>query len=263
LAVKQSVSWWCIANRGIDARALLRDVKAIGLDAVELMPEHDLDLAVDAGLQIATHGGHASIDKGLNDPAEHGRIEDEIGANLEIAKRYKIPNLIVFAGNRRPGVSDAEAAEHTVAGLSRVAAAAESANVTLVLELLNSRVDHPGYQADSTCWAVDVCKQAGSSRVKLLYDIYHMQIMEGDLIRTIQSHGQSFAHYHTAGNPGRHELNDSQEINYGAVLRAIAQTGYDSFIGHEFIPTGDVLTSLNDAFRLCADSFNLGSSPRS
>jgi hydroxypyruvate isomerase len=132
-----------------------------------------------------------------------------------------------------------------------VARAAEQAGVNLVLELLNSRVDHPDYQCDRSEWGVRVVELVGSPRVKLLYDIYHAQIMEGDLIRTIQHHHASFAHYHTAGNPGRHEIDESQEIRYPPIMRAIAATGYDGFVGQEFIPTGDPVAALRYAFEVC------------
>src|SRR5262249_43456929 len=136
-------------------------------------------------------------------------------------------------------------------GLGGVAKLAEQAGVTLVLELLNSKVDHPDYQCDHTTWGVAVCRAVGSPRVKLLYDIYHMQIMEGDIIRTIREHHGLFGHYHTAGNPGRHELNQSQELNYPAIMAAIAATGYDGYIGQEFVPLGDPVAGLRAAFELC------------
>ena len=165
---------------------------------------------------------------------------------LALAQEWGIPNLICFSGNRR-GLDDAAGAENTAAGLRRVARAAEEAGITLVLELLNSKVDHPDYQCDRTEWGVKVCTWVNSPRVKLLYDIYHMQIMEGDLIRTIQTHHTWFGHYHVAGNPGRHEPDDSQEINYPAVYRAIRETGYDGFIGVEFVPSVEPVAALRAA----------------
>jgi hydroxypyruvate isomerase len=135
--------------------------------------------------------------------------------------------------------------------LRRVAQAAEDTGVNLVLELLNSKVNHADYQCDKTAWGVEVCRMVGSPRVKLLYDIYHMQVMEGDIIRTIRDSHAFFGHYHTAGNPGRNEIDDTQELNYPAIVRAIAATGYDGFLGQEFIPNGDPVTSLKDAFDRC------------
>jgi hydroxypyruvate isomerase len=164
-----------------------------------------------------------------------------------LAERWKIPILICFSGNRA-GLDDETGAAQTADGLRRVAAAAEHAGVTLALELLNSRVNHPDYQCDRTAWGVKVCELVDSPAVKLLYDVYHMQVMEGDLIRTIQCHHPHIGHYHVAGNPGRHEPDDSQEIGYSAVYRAIRATGYTGFVGMEFTPRGDPVAALRAAF---------------
>ncbi len=208
------------------------------------------------GLRVAAAGGHASITHGLNDPAQHRRIHQELLASLKLAEQHGVPNLIVFSGNRQHGTNgDKSGHDAAVQALRGVAAHAENAGVTLLLELLNSRVDHPGYQADRTAWGVGVVQAVASPRVKLLYDIYHMQIMEGDLIRTIRQHHPHFAHYHTAGNPGRNDLDGQQEIHYPAVFRAIRDTGFDGFIAHEFIPKGEPVAALKDAFELCQASF--------
>ena len=148
-------------------------------------------------------------------------------------------------------MDDDTGAAITAEGLARVAGAAEDAGVTLVLELLNSKVNHPGYQCDHTAWGVRVCEAVNSPRVRLLYDIYHMQIMEGDIIRTIQRHHAWFGHYHTAGNPGRHDLDDAQELQYPAIMRAVAATGYTGFVGQEFLPKGEPVAALRHAFALC------------
>ena len=252
--MKQSFSWWCVQNRGVDDARLLRAAQQIGYDAVELIGREKFGLALDAGLTIASHGGHGFIESGLNDPAHHDRIEREIEASLELASQYSIPNLIVFSGSRRPGLSDGEGAENTILGLRKVVAAAEQAGVTLILELLNSKIDHPGYQCDRTHWAAKVVQAVASPRVKMLYDIYHMQIMEGDLIRTITDHAGLIGHYHTAGNPGRRDLDDDQEIFYPAVFRAIAASGFAGYIGHEFVPKGDPIAALRFAYEMCAKS---------
>ena len=251
-AIRQSVSWWCFAGRGVPDDALLQHIQAIGYPAIELTEERLFDQSRDLGLVVASHGGHQGIDRGLNDPREHDRIESEIHANLVLAQKYAIPNLIVFSGGRREGLSEEEGIENTALGLARVSKAAEDAGVTLVLELLNSKVDHKGYQCDHTAWGVEVCRRVGSSRVKLLYDIYHMQIMEGSLIQTIREDHAWFGHYHTAGVPGRHDLDDTQEIHYPPVLRAITETGYDGYVGHEFIPKGDPVAALREAYHLCS-----------
>ena len=255
MAIKQSVSWWCFQGKGIDDQSLLAHIKRIGFSGVELINPSLFKAARDHGLSIASQAAHASINSGLNDLDQLDRITHEVEASLELAGKFQIPNLIVFAGNRQADVTDQEAAEHTVTSLRKLAPLAEQASVTLTLELLNSKVDHSGYQADHTAWGVQVCQQVSSPNVRLLYDIYHMQIMEGDLVRTIQNNHQWFGHYHTAGNPGRNELNIDQEINYPSVFTAIANTGYVGYIGHEFIPTGDPIRSLEDAFELTAESF--------
>ncbi len=251
MQIRQSFSWWCFAGRGLEPTSLLKSAKEIGYEAVELLPNDLLGAARDAGLVIASHPGHRDISSGLNDPGQHARIEAEILANLELATRYQIPNLIVFSGERREGLSEQEGIENSVVGLRRVAKAAEDAGVNLVMELLNSKVDHGGYQCDTTPWGVAVCEGVGSPRVKLLYDIYHMQIMEGDIIRTIRTHGKQFSHYHTAGNPGRNDMDETQELYYPPIMKAIAESGYDGYVGHEFVPKGDVLPALRAAFELC------------
>lgn len=251
MPIRQSISWWCFAGRGASDEDLLKQAKAIGYEAVELINASLFDRVRDAGLSIASHGGHQGIESGLNDPAQHDRIEAEIHKNLALAQKYQIPNLIVFSGSRRAGLSEEEGIENTAQGLSRVARAAEEAGVNLVIELLNSKVDHKGYQCDHAEWGVEACRRVGSPRVGLLYDIYHMQIMEGDVIRTIGEHHAYFHHYHTAGNPGRHDLDDTQELNYPPIIKAIAATGYDGYVGHEFIPKADPIAALQAAYDLC------------
>jgi hydroxypyruvate isomerase len=186
----------------------------------------------------------------LNRKENHSRIEEELLKNIELAAKYEIPSLIVFSGNRR-GISDEEGIDNTVEGLLRVVKAAEEKGVTLCLELLNSKYDHKDYQCDRTWWGVEVCKRVNSPRVKLLYDIYHMQIMEGDLINTIRQNIKFIGHFHTAGVPGRRDIDEEQEINYRAVMRAIAETGYDGYVGHEFVPKGDPIEALKKAFEIC------------
>ena len=204
----------------------------------------------DGGLKIITMGGHQSLSDGLNRRENHDRIEKEIEASLALAVKWQIPALIVFSGNRN-GLPDAAGIEHTAEGLQRVAKAAEQAGVTLVLELLNSKVNHPDYQCDHTSWGVDVCKMVNSPRVKLLYDIYHMQIMEGDVIRTLRDNIDYIGHFHTAGNPGRNELDENQELFYPAICRAIAKTDYDGYVGQEFTPLGDPVAALEQAYKAC------------
>ncbi len=248
--IKQSIAWWCFVRGEMTPEKLVRAAAEIGYDAVELAPQEFWQLAKDHGLAIASGNGHRSIEEGLNRRENHARIEQELRANIEQAARWGVPNLICFSGNRA-GLSDTIGAEITAEGLRRVAPMAEAAGVTLVLELLNSKVDHADYQCDKSAWGINVVEMVASPRIKLLYDIYHMQVMEGDIIRTIRDHHGAFGHYHTAGNPGRHDLDETQELLYPPIMRAIAETGYDGFVGQEFIPKGDPVAALKAAYDLC------------
>lgn len=251
--LKQSFTWWSFYRPNTDPETLLRRAAEIGFDGVELLDEDLFPIARDMGLEITAHRGHAHIEIGLNRKAHHDAIFQETEAALKLSERWKISNLICFSGNR-DGPSDDEGADNTAEGLRRLAPLAESAGVTLVLELLNSRVDHPDYQCDRTAWGVGVIERVGSPNVKLLYDVYHMQIMEGDLIRTIRAYHRHFGHAHIAGNPGRHGPDAGQEINYPAVLEALAAVSPDISIGHEFIPTQDVEKSLRESFYLVSEA---------
>jgi hydroxypyruvate isomerase len=247
--IKQGFAWWGFA-RDVDPKKLIAEAKAIGYVAVDMPPRDQWDRIRETGLVISSIGGHGSLTDGLNNKANHDRIEQELRRNIETAVQYGIPCLICFSGNRR-GISDEEGIENTAEGLRRVAKFAEEKKVTLVLELLNSKVDHPDYQCDHTWWGVEVVKRVNSPAVKLLYDIYHMQIMEGDLIRTIRNNIKYIGHFHTGGNPGRRDLDDQQEIYYPAVMRAIADSGFDGYVCHEFIPKGDPIKALRAAFETC------------
>ncbi|MBI2952377.1 TIM barrel protein [bacterium] len=236
--------------------ALFKTAAEIGYAAVELWGrgedfEEIMALAKRHRLAVASMSGHASLPDGLNKRSNHDRIEGELRASIDIAVRHGIPGLICFSGNRQPYQSEVEAVEAVADGLKRVAPYAEQKGVNLNLELLNSKVDHPGYQCDHTAWGAAVCERAGSPRVKLLYDIYHMQIMEGDVIRTIRENIRWIGHFHTAGNPGRRDMDDTQELNYAGICRAIAATGYDLYVGHEFRPKGDPIESLKQTFAAC------------
>ena len=247
MAFKQATSYWPLSKV---TNEQMKEIFALGITGVEMPPAEKYDGLRNIGFTIATIVGHKSLEDGLNKRENHSRIADEIRANLETAKRYDIPNLICLSGNRN-GMSDEEGIANCIAVLSDVAQDAEAAGVNLIMELLNSKVDHPDYQCDNTPFGVKVVEGVNSPRVKLLYDIYHMQIMEGDLIRTIRDNHQHFAHYHTAGNPGRNDLDQKQEIYYPAVARAIAETGYDGWLGHEFSPKGDALAALKQAYQQC------------
>jgi hydroxypyruvate isomerase len=248
--VKQSVSWWCFHPKLLTAEALVRTAADLRYAAIELVEPEYWPLIEVHGLQIASMRGHSSIENGLNRRANHTSIIAELRQSIELAAAHHIPNVICFSGNRA-GLADDQGAQIVAEALRQVAPIAEKAGVTVVLELLNSKVDHMDYQADHTLWGVQVCKLVDSPNVRLLYDIYHMQITEGDVISTIRQYHPYFAHYHTAGVPGRHEIDGSQELNYPAIARAIAETGYTGYLGQEFIPAGDPVKALREAFALC------------
>lgn len=251
--LRQSFSWWCFENRGLATDELLAAAVKIGYEGVDLVPEALWPDVIRHGLKISAVDGHASIIEGLNRRENAPRIEAELRARIAKAEQWKIPVLICFSGNRN-GQTDEEGLKQCAETLLRVAPAAAAAGVILAVELLNSKVDHPDYQCDRTGWGVELCRQVDSPPVKLLYDIYHMQIMEGDIVRTIESEATWFAHYHTAGNPGRGLPDASQELNYPAIYKAIARTGYTGFIGHEFLPKGDIVSELSQAYRDCAET---------
>lgn len=249
--ITQSVAWWCWVPALLEPETFVQAVAAAGFTAIDLVPPPYWDLVRQHGLTISSIGGHQPLEHGLNRRDLHATIERELRINLDHAARLHIPNVLCFSGNRN-GLDDQTGAERTAESLARIAPDAEAAGVTLVLELLNSKVDHPDYQADHTAWGVQVCRLVGSPRVKLLYDIYHMQIMEGDIIRTIQAAHPLIGHYHTAGNPGRNDLDDAQELQYPAILSAIRATGYSGYVAHEFVPKGDPVQALHTVFQQCA-----------
>lgn len=246
---KQSFAWWCFAQNVCDAKLFFRSVRAIGYEGVEMLPAELRPIALDEGLVIVTESA-GSIPDGLNRLENHAQIEELVLEKIEAATEFGIPNLILFSGNRM-GLDDETGAANTVEGLTRLAPAAEASGICLVLELLNSKVDHIDYQCDHTNWAVDVIKKVNSPNIKILYDIYHMQIMEGDVIRTIQAHSNYFGHIHTAGNPGRRDLDLDQELNYPPIMKALRENEYSGFVGQEFLPKGDALKALDYAFHLC------------
>jgi hydroxypyruvate isomerase len=256
MPINQSFCYPMFVGDGMSLDDVLSRAVDIGYPATELWFRDDSFPALAEqirghGLRIASICGHHTLAVGLNDPAEHDRIEQEIRDSIDVAATYDIPGLICFSGNRRDGQSDEEAVEVAAAGLRRVAPYAEEHGVNLNIELLNSKVDHAGYLADNTAWGVAVCEAVDSPRVKLLYDIYHMQIMEGDVIRTVRDNIKWIGHFHTAGNPGRNDMDDTQELNYRGICAAIAETGYDLYLGHEFRPKSDPLAALATAFELC------------
>jgi hydroxypyruvate isomerase len=252
--LKQSVCRW--PYRAVELPELCRHVKQMGFAGIDLLYVDEWQVARDAGLTVSM--GYPSrrekfIETGFNSPANHALLRSELETALPLAARAGVPNLIAMFGNRDPVRDDRAAIDSCVDGLSKIAPLAEASGVTVCVELLNSRIDHPGYQGDHTAFGVAVMKGVNSPRVKLLYDIYHMQIMEGDVIRTIRDNIQWVGHFHTGGVPGRHEIDASQELNYRAVATAIADRGFAGYVAHEFIPTrADPYASLAEAFRICS-----------
>ena len=225
-----------------------------GVGAIDLLHADEWAIVRDAGLECST--GYPArrrdfIARGFNDAANHSVLLRELETTLPLARKAGVRNVIAMFGNREKGRTEQQGVDACVEGLRRIAPLAEETGVTIILEMLNSKVDHAGYDADSTRYGVAVVSHVASPRVRLLYDIYHMQVMEGDVIRTIRTNHEWFAHYHTAGNPGRNELDARQELQYPAIMRAIADTGFDGWVAHEFIPTRDPEAGLRGAVRLC------------
>jgi len=228
-----------------------RIVADMGLTAIDLLRANEWEVVKQHGLICSMgYAEGARLPDGLNNKANHDAIVKGLEAAIPAAEKMGVPNLIAFFGNRR-GMSDSEAIDNCVLGLNRIKKVAEDHGVTICVELLNSKVDHKDYQGDRTSFGVQVMKGVVSPRVKLLFDIYHMQIMEGDIIRTIRNNHDYIGHYHTGGVPGRHELDDTQELNWATVCRAIADTGFKGYVAHEFSPTRDPVKSLSEAVALC------------
>jgi hydroxypyruvate isomerase len=251
--IKQSVCLPMIKPGDIPLDEFAKAVKTIGFVGVEMWGWQGQLAEVGAvarryGLTITTLIAHSAA---LNDADSHQDAGEEIRRSVDAAAEYGVPGIICFSGQRREDIGREEAIETTAAGLRHVAPYAEDKGVNLNLELLNSKIDHVGYDCDHTDWAVSVCERVNSPRVKVLYDIYHMQIMEGDVIRTITENIRWIGHFHTAGVPGRRDPDNTQELNYAAVCGAIAQTEYNLYVAHEFSPKGDCLEALKRVFEIC------------
>ena len=246
--IRQTVCKWCYGSTPLET--LCEAAAEMGLVGLDLIDPKDFPTLEQHGLVCSMTPSHG-IGKGLNDPANHEDCLGKIAGAIEATAAAGWRNVICFSGNRRDGLSDAEGLENCAEALKQVMPQAEKAGVTVQMELLNSKVNHKGYMCDRTPWGVDLVQAVGSDRFRLLYDIYHMQIMEGDVIRTIREHHPSIGHYHTAGNPGRNEMDDTQELLYPPIVRAIVETGYAGFLGQEFIPKGDPLDSLKKMVALC------------
>ena len=258
--IRHSVSAWCygsLFNAGKDKPAKMsfedfcRECYKLGLESVELLGPNQWEAVRKAGLTCAMCNGPDSIPYGWNRVEHHDVLLPKFEQAIPQVAEFGFPNIITFSGNRN-GMSDEEGLENCVQGLKRLMPIAEKHKVTVCLELLNSKRSHKDYMCDHTAWAVEVCKRVGSERLKLLYDIFHMQIMEGDVIDTIRENRQYIGHYHTGGVPGRNEMDDTQEVYYPAVMKAIVATGYKGFVGQEFVPKGpDALASLRRCVQIC------------
>jgi len=245
--LKQSACRWCYGKIPLDE--LCSAAARLGLVGIDLLGPADFPTLKKHGLICTMVSSHPLTD-GLCDPKFHDNCLKMMNDAIEAASKEGWPNVICLSGNRR-GIDDKTGLNNCVKVLKEIIPVAEKAGVTLHMELLNSKVDHPDYMCDNTEWGLELVKRVGSDNFKLLYDIYHMQIMEGDVIRTIEKNHEAFGHYHTGGNPGRHEIDDSQELNYKAIARAIADVGFEGFFAHEFIPVRDPLTSLAEAVEIC------------
>ncbi len=247
--IHHSVCKWCYPK--VELETLAQWGKDNGLGSIELLEIQDIPKVQKHGLTCAMVSGiPGGITKGLNRLENHDTIVEWVEMAAPKVAQLGCQNIICFSGNRQ-GQSNEEGIRNCAIGLKRLMPIAERNKVTLVMELLNSKVDHADYQCDHTAWGVDLCKAVGSDRFKLLYDIYHMQIMEGDVIATIKKSAPYIAHYHTGGVPGRHEIDETQELFYPAIMRAIAETGYKGFVAQEFIPKRDPLTSLKQGVTIC------------
>jgi hydroxypyruvate isomerase len=248
--VNHSVCKWCYDK--IPLEDFCQSAKTIGLQSVELLKVDDFPTLKKHGLQCAMVSGvPGGITKGLNRKENHDEIVKWFEEATPVVAEHGYPNIICFSGNRA-GMSDEAGLENCAIGLKRIAPIVEKYKINACMELLNSKRNHPDYMCDHTKWGVELVKKVGSERFKLLYDIYHMQIMEGDVCDTIRENHKYIAHYHTGGVPGRHEIDDSQELNYPRVMKAILDTGFKGFVAQEFIPKrSDAIASLRQGVQIC------------
>lgn len=248
--INHSACRWCYQS--IPLEELVISGKNIGLQSIELLTPDEWAVAIKHGLTCAM--GYATdlgLNKGFNDPSLHEKFLKDYTTNIPKAADAGLKNLICFSGNAN-GLSSEKGLENCARGLEPVLKVAQKYNITITMELLNSKVDHKDYQCDRTDWGVQLCEKLGSENFKLLYDIYHMQIMEGDVIATIKKNIKYISHFHTGGVPGRHEIDETQELNYPAIMKAIAETGFKGFVAQEFIPSrADKLASLKQGVEIC------------
>jgi hydroxypyruvate isomerase len=248
--INHSVARWCFND--LDLETLCIEVKKIGITGIDLVGPKDWPTLKKYDLvSTMCNGAEINLVDGFNDIKFHDTLVKNYTEMIPLVAKAGYKNLICFSGSRR-GKTDEEGWNNCVIGLQKLIPLAEKHNVTLVMELLNSKIDHKDYQCDRTSWGVELAKRLNSQNFKLLYDIYHMQIDEGDVIRNIRENHQYIAHFHTAGVPGRNEIDETQELNYPAIMKAIAETGFKGFVGQEFIPKNpDKIGSLKKAVTIC------------
>ena len=248
--IHHSVCYWCYDSIELDP--FLGALAAMGVKAIDLVGPDDWPLLKKHGIHASMcWGAELNLTDGWNDPAFHEQLIANYTEMIPRVAAAGYTNLICFSGNRR-GMDDLIGLQHCVEGLSQVLPLAEKHGVVLQMELLNSRVDHKDYMCDHTLWGVELCRRLATPNFKLLFDIYHMQIMEGDIIRTIEEYHSYIGHYHTGGNPGRHEIDESQELNYPAIMKAILATGFTGHVAQEFIPSWkDKLAALQQGVSIC------------
>lgn len=249
--INHSVCQWCY--NFLPLEDLCKAVKGIGFSAIDLIGPKDWPMLQQYGIysSMCYHGGNVSLTKGFNNKDYHEQLIKDYTEVIPLMVKAGYKNLICFSGSRN-GMDDETGFQNCVAGLQKILPLAEKSGVTIQMELLNSKVDHKDYMCDRTTWGVELCKRVGSQNFKLLYDIYHMQIDEGDVIRTIQDNHQYIGHYHTAGVPGRNEIDETQELYYPAIMKAILATGFKDYVAQEFIPEAkDKIASLKNAVKIC------------
>lgn len=248
--VNHAVCRWCFNEMDLDSLCLA--AKEMGIKAIDLAGPADWPVLKKHGLYSSMcNGAELNLVDGWNDPKFHAELIKNYTEMIPKVAAGGYKQLICFSGNRR-GIDDETGWKNCVMGLNQVLPLAEKHGVILVMELLNSKIDHTDYQCNRTSWGVELCKRLQSDNFKLLYDIYHMQVDEGDVIHTIKTYHTYIAHYHTAGVPGRNEIDDTQELNYAAIVKAIVATGFKGYVAQEFIPSyTDKIKSLKDAVNIC------------
>lgn len=248
--INHALCRWTYSQYGLEELCIL--CKTLGIKALDLIGPKEWHILKKHGLDSSMcNGAELNLVDGWIAPKYHAQLVKNYTEHINLVADAGYKNLILFAGNRR-GMDEETGLKNMVAGIKKILGLAEKRGVVLQMEVFNSKVNHPDYMGDNTPWSIELCRQLGSDNFKILYDIYHMQIMEGDIIRTIQEHHQYFGHYHTAGVPGRHEIDESQELYYPAIMKAILATGYNGYVAQEFLPVQeDKVASLKKAIALC------------